>query len=241
MKKLIIATVIASFMLCAMAVPALSQTVGIEVGDRFTYEGYAKLTEQVGNPIAKPDWFTSWTTPWNNTDQVNRTVTAISGTTITFSVTTTYDNGTAPVTTSTDETIFSGYNRWVIGANMSIGDVIGQLGATQEDLLLSEESTWTWATGVTRNVISAGWVLVDSGGTYSNTYKNHYDKATGIIVAQELNFTLMSGSDSAKYEVYYILVDTNRWVIPEFPTGTVMLLMFVAVAVTVEIYRRKKN
>ena len=239
MKKIIMATVIATFMVCAMAVPALSQTVGIAVGDHFTYEGYARLTEQVGNRIAKPSWLISWTTGWNNTDQVTRTVTAISGTTITFNVTTTYDNGTAPVSTSTDETIFSGYNRWVIGANMSIGDVIGQLGATSEDLLLTEESTWTWTTGVTRDVISAGWVLDST--TYSNTYKNHYDKATGIIVAQELNLTLLSGSDSAKYEVYYILVDTNRWVIPEFPTGTVMLLMFVAVAATVEIYRRKKN
>jgi hypothetical protein len=74
--------------------------------------------------------------------------------------------------------------------------------------------------------------------------KLFWDKETGVLVEYEkISNATMGGAG----ELWYFciikneLVDTNLWtVIPEFPTSTVMLLMFVAVTVCVDIYRRKK-
>ena len=239
MKKTILMMSFVVCILSAMLLPAHAQTVGVAVGDYFLYEGYAELVDQVGSSFALPNWLVPWTSTWGNTDQVNRTVDSIDGTIVWFNVTTTYNNGTAPTSSLENETISESLNRWLIEPNMEVGGKIGELGSTGADLLLSEDSVWTWDTGVERDIVSAGW-LNDQSGSYYCTYKNHYDKATGILVSQEVMLTAYSGSDSVTYEVYNVLVETNRWTIPEFPTGTVMLLMFVGVSVSIDIYRRKK-
>lgn len=238
MKKQILMMSIALCVLSAMLVPVHAQTVGVAVDDYFVYEGTVTLVDQVGSPFALPTWMTPWTTAWNNTENVTRTVIAIDGITVSFNATTNYDNGTAPVSAVTAETIFQNYTRWVIGANMQVGDAIGQLGPGGT-LNLTEEYTWEWSAGVERDIITAGWIN-DAPGNYYCTYKNHYDQITGILVSQEVNLTAYSGSDMISYGIYNVMVETNRWVIPEFPTGTVMLLMFVAVTVSIDIYRRKK-
>ena len=152
-----------------------------------------------------------------------------------------YSNGTL-VTSEVVENITSSFWYRAIGAGMEAGDEIraasmwagayiinetiiidyGSTSGERETNVLSLYTDW-----------SAFW-----GITTTQTY--YWDKETGILVKQT-QVSDYSGDDADMHlELEVEMTNTNVWVIPEFPTGTVMLLMFAAVTVCVDIYRRKK-
>lgn len=84
-------------MFSVMVVPSLSQTtVGVAVGDHFQWVGtYSHVTD---NPAGMVPAQVSLYAFWNETEYVNRTVTSISGTDVTFDATWHFTNGTADKT-----------------------------------------------------------------------------------------------------------------------------------------------
>ena len=95
MKKVIFAMLFALFLLSAMAVPSLSQdlTVGVSLGDTFTYEGtwfhdVASGGTTIPNQLVPYQY-------WNETDSITRTVTDITGTMVTFENEYQFSNGTS--------------------------------------------------------------------------------------------------------------------------------------------------
>jgi hypothetical protein len=75
-------------------------------------------------------------------------------------------------------------------------------------------------------------------------YEYLFDKETGIKVYFQSSGTdaFDTSGNPFSYNCTLELIETNRegWtVIPEFPTGTVMLLIFVAVTVSISILRKR--
>ncbi len=78
-------------------------------------------------------------------------------------------------------------------------------------------------------------------------YEFLWDKETGIqVYFQNSGIEILDmgvPENWYSYNATLELVETNveGWtVIPEYPTGTVMLLVFVAITVSIVLYRRKK-
>jgi hypothetical protein len=244
MKKVILVMLLAVFMLSAMAVPSLSQdvTVGVSVGDWFMYEGDLVLWEADDGVPFPPHQMYSFLQTWNESDWQKRTVTNVSGTTVTYEIVTHYKNGTE-VTQTVDEGVTSAFTYYAIGANLGPGDQ-ARASIFGDPMILNETIDREYG-DITRETNYCEWSSFYSNPlpTLYDVYTHddfYWDKATGILAEWVYNGSLSMAEGNATYSVIQKLIDANVWVIPEFPTGTVMLLVFVAVTVCVDIYRRKK-
>jgi hypothetical protein len=91
------------------------------------------------------------------------------------------------------------------------------------------------------NVVIYDWDLL--GNVYH--IKALFDKATGMHVYFQISTTdaqAFGGGGTYSYNGTFDLIETNieGWtVIPEFPTGTAMLLIFVAVTVGISILQKR--
>jgi len=239
MKKILLAMLLSVFLLSTMTVPILSQdelTVGINVGDWFLYEGtLVEYEADEGVPFPPSPTYIFLKT-FNESDWLKRTVANVSGTTITFEVVTHYKNGT-DVTETIDEDITSAFTYFAIGANLTVGDEARPPRFGLPAMIINKTiEDWEYE-DITRETNYCIWNYTFGG---SHTWQVFWDKATGILVKWVYNASISVAQGNATWLLIQELVESNLWVIPEFPTGTVMLLIFVAVTVCVEIYRRKR-
>jgi len=194
-----------------------------------------------------PDQYVEFLYTYNETDWQKLTVTDIAGSNVTFDVLLHWKNGTE-TTYELEEDITSGTWTFVIGANLEAGDQVKDefllFGAlTYPPRYINETIVVDYGTGTREtNVLDYDHPtspLSPAASLHSTTL---WDKETGVLIKHHmvfLNNTSGLGHDySVTFEIE--LVEANLWVIPEFPTGTVMLLIFVAVTVCVGIYRRKR-
>ena len=244
MKKTMFALLFSIFMLSVLTVPSLSQdvTVGVAVGDWFMYEGDLVLWEADEGVPFPPHQMYSFLQTWNESDWQKRTVVNVSGTTITYEIVTHYKNGTE-VTTTVDEGVTSAFTYYAIGANLGPGDE-ARSSIFGDPMIINETIAREYG-DLTRETNYCEWASMYSNPlpTLSDVYTHddfYWDKATGILVEWVYNGSLSMAEGNATYSVIQKLIEANLWVIPEFPTGTVMLVVFVAVTACVDIYRRKK-
>lgn len=250
MKKVIATTMLfLLFLLSTLATPAFSQTItiGVEVGDWFLYEGTLVLYEADPGTPFPPNEYATVTQTYNESNWQNYTVTAIDGNNVTFEVVTDWINGSA--TTELNEDITEGFAMQVIPAGLEEGaelrpeydwtEVFG-FSWIWPARLLNESMMWTYE-GETRETNTLNWThpAFMTGSTDYTTQSYWWDKDTGVLVRYRVD-SLSSMQNYVHYVCVNQLVETNLWDIPEFPTGTIMLLTFVAVAVSIDIYRRKK-
>ena len=237
MKKILLAVLISVFLLSAMTVPALSQdewTVGVSVGDTLTYEGTVEWEADEGVPFP-PNPMITWLVPFNGTDWFSFTVTNVSGTLITFETLHHWKDGTETTGTFVENIASSSYH--AIGANMEVGDEITPSTPITTAAIIDETVEWEYD-GMTREINHA-WMNLNVTGNTAH-FEWWYDKATGIQLKLIDNSSAVTEQGNATWVAMAELVETNLWVIPEFPTGTAMLLIFVAITVCIDIYRRKK-
>jgi len=227
-----------------MTVPALAQydwDVGIKVGDWFKYKGTLRLWEGDAFPPLLLDRLQTW----NASDWMEYTVTDIEEFIVTFEVTTHWKDGTETVDTL-EEDMMNSMNPMVIGANLTEGTEIRPetefLGYPVLAKFLNASVMREYESGSRETN-----VLTYTDDVLGNYYHQEYlfDKETGIRVYYQSNATDVVDITENRYSYIatFELIETNveNWiVIPEFPTGTVMLLIFVAITVCVGIYRRKK-
>jgi hypothetical protein len=231
-----LAILIAAVMLSAMVVPSLSQavTVGVVVGDWFIYEGDLVLWQADEGVPFPPNAMLGFLKRWNESDWEKRTVANVSGTTITYEILTHWKNGTEETMTM-DEDVTSAFTLYAIGANLGPGDqarppIMGYpmiINATidREYEDIERETNYCEWTATLGNVY-----------THDDLY---WDKETGILVEWVYNGSISMTEGNATYSVIQKLIEANLWMVPEFPNGTVMLVMFVAVTICVGICRRK--
>lgn len=235
--KLFGLTVLGLFLLSALAVSGLCQelAVGVEVGDYFVYD-YSIDVEGELYMLTDydPDDVYGFFQTWNTTDWERNEVVAVSGDVITFNVTTVYVNG-SETNKIVDFNVTSSHDFWVIGADMEAGEQAGTL-ADLDPLYIDETVQWTYEEE-TRDANTANWFEL------SVERSMWWDKQTGVLVKEWACFwvvNLENMEEALTLTGWHVLADTNRWVVPEFPSGTVMALVFVAVTVCVGIYRRRR-
>jgi hypothetical protein len=238
-KKIVLLTLFSVFLLSAMTVPSLSQwTVGVKVGDWFLYE--STLVEYEGEPFPPNEYMTFLQT-YNDSDWQKLTVTAVSGTTITFESVTHWKNG-SDTTTTIEEEITTSSELWAIGANLTVGEEVRP-----------EDTFWGWPAriinetinteydGLIRETNYVPWSFMGGPeGDWPFNYEYYFDKETGILVKYVAAAELYQETGDVTFLAVNELVDLNVWVIPEYPTVTVMLLAFVAITVSIGLYGRKK-
>jgi hypothetical protein len=240
MKKKMLIVLLSVFLLSAMIVPSLSQldmTVGVSVGDHFTFESVIDAYTTT-NASYVPSEFDSPFISLNQSDYVTYTVLDVVDKNITFQILTHWSNGTE-TTTEQEEAIDTSYNYWAIGANMEAGDVIREASFMSGERTINETTTMEWG-DVTRdvNVHDTIWDWSSWFGVISHRIY-YWDKETGMLL-KEVIITDYDGDNGVVHlEQTVEIVDTNLWVIPEFPTGTAMLLVFIAITVSIDLYRRK--
>ena len=244
MKKILFALLFSVFLFSATAFPALSQemTVGVEVGDWFKYK--AEVTQwESPDPFLPVGFYGPLNLYENETNYILYTVTDITGSNVNFTITYDWKNGTQTEATTTQDVSTANTQIFMIGANMEEGDLVSDnwdfFGImTYPKRFLNETIMYDYA-DVSRETNVCEYDLDVSGTPY--TYLFHWDKETGIRVYYE-NWGDVPAIFTSEYEyrVKWWLIDTNIWVVPEFPTATVMLLIFVAVTVCIDIYKRKK-
>lgn len=235
MKKILLAMLFSVFLLSAMAVPAQSQTtVGVSVGDSFTYIGDYFHDADVGGSTI-PNQLLPYVF-WNATDSITRTVTDVTGTVITWETEYQFSNGSTATETGTED-ITNPADYTCIPANLEVGDVFYYDGTyAQADLTITEERTIDY--GETSRPANYHFTTTGAWATVGRQY--WFDKETGILVKAVLDATYAGAEQNSTSGGSFELIESSVWVVPEFPTGTVMLLVFVAVTVCVEIYRRKR-
>jgi uncharacterized protein YheU (UPF0270 family) len=234
MKKTMLAVLFSAFMLAAMGAPSLSQesVPGVAAGDYFVYEGFfVHNTTNSFLPIAEqllPYMF------WNETDYVTYTVIGVTGTNITFEAVLEYSNGTE-VTETVVEDVTNPVNYLCIGAGLESGDVfIADDGYGSGTLQINETINVDYGMEIRETNYHASTTSVEA--VIMRQY--WFDLQCGFLARQVLTAEYTEGTDNSTTEFTLMLMETN--VIPEFSVGTVMLLVFVAVTVCVDIYRRKR-
>lgn len=236
MKKAILAMLFALFLLSAMTVPSLSQdlTAGVSVGDTFTYEG-TWFHNVISGGTTVPNQLVDYQF-WSESDSVTRTVIDVTGTMVTFENEYHFSNGTSSTDIVVEDVTSPGWVHLCVGANMEPGDtfyydetylvdylsfnstVMIDYETDSRETLYHQSTTAAWAT-----VIRQYW----------------FDKETGILVKAQLDAEYNFEDQNSTSGTLVELVGSSVWVIPEFPIGTVMLAVFVAVTACVGIYRRK--
>lgn len=246
MKQIILTVLLSVFLLSAMIVPSLSQdwTVGVSVGDTFKYAG--TLVSWESDAVSFPPTYLEFLQTYNESDWMEYTVTGIDAENVTFEVTTHWKNGTETVSTMEDN-MTSSQSMMVIGADLTEGTEI-RVARTDP----------TWGIEYAARILEAPVMREYESGTketnvliydqdiFGNIFHYEYlwDKETGIqVYFQNSGIDVLDMNQNMySYNVTLELIETNvaDWtVIPEFPTGTVMLLVFIAITVSIDLYRRK--
>jgi len=253
MKKTILIVLLSVFLLSAMIVPSLSQdvTVGVSVGDWFKFEGtllYYEADEGVPFP---PSQYVTQPMVYNESDWQTVTVTDITGNNVTVEIVTHWKNGTE-TTEEVNEDITVGMTMQIIPANMEGGDVLREETDIGFGMIWParnlNESIMVEYLNSTREANVLDWT--HPAMMFAPDDRTHqvydWDKETGALVKFSMDGNTTAWDESynaigqAHYMVENVIVDTNIWtVIPEFPTGTVMLLVFIAITVSIDLYRRK--
>jgi hypothetical protein len=245
-KKIALAMLLSVFLFTVMTVPSLSQdvTVDVSVGDWFVFE--ATILEWIAEPDVPfpPDQYMTILYTFNETDWEKYTVTDIAGGNITFEVVTHWKNGTEITSEQTKDITIHGTFRF-IPANLESGDLLRDefslFGLLNYPPMYLNDSIMVDYGTETReaNVLDYEQpTLLPEDSVHT---RNLWDKETGVLIKSQNVYNNTSALGQKFFVIYEVeLVDANLWVIPEFPTGTVMLLIFVAVTTCVGIYRRKK-
>ncbi|MCZ2808016.1 MAG: hypothetical protein O2V44_01520 [Candidatus Bathyarchaeota archaeon] len=249
MKKIILTMLLSVFLLSAMTVPALAQPldVGVQVGDWFKYE--AKVTQWESEDPFLPEGFIGpLSLADNETNYILYTVTDITpgdgGANVTFSVTYDWKNGSVTEATNVQNVSTANTQIFMIGANMAEGDMVSDVwnffdimdypARYINETILFENPDGTRETNVVE------YHLDVIGTPYD--YIFYWDKATGMRLYYE-NYGDVPEIFTAAYEytVIWELVESSYETvyIPEL-TGPIMLLVFIAITVSIDLYRRKK-
>lgn len=247
---------IAMFMLATMALPASSQTVGVAVGDWFDYSISATQTTNSTGTAYVPNIIGTMAlssitynlilqTPYVS---VKRTVTAVSGTAVNF--TEEWTDGAGSVTTLENVMVnaTSGNMYWaLIPANLEADDTVYSSPTyvypqTNATFYINATESKTYPSSVSRDVCTMAWNYDHGNARAYFNASYSWDQTTGILVDSNLTTYFMDTSGTGRTTTIFLfnLGASSKWDVPEFPTATVMLLMFVAVAVSIDIFRRKK-
>jgi len=255
-NKTALLTLVSVFLLSIMLVTSISaqeRRVDFIEGDWFKY-GDIAVNWNSNNPNATfPSLPFSLPFPLpdqeliekiNQTEWVLVSVEDVSGTNITFQATVHFENGA--------ESVFGGYVNIDTGdGNMTFLAISADLGVNDTIYNSSEYSTWKIDETVVKaypdcaretNHLNMTQELSWSCGIEFYFYFSidlYWDKSTGILVEMSGEGNYQIGEDITFWSAFGRIIDSSSWIIPEFPTGTSMLIILLALTGVIAIYKQK--
>lgn len=206
-------------------------TVGVSKGDEFEYTTYSVFNSDFfDTPPA--DMVERNQTQWQRV-----TVTDVTGSKISVQVITHFRNGTEAEVdgfcdVDTGETTVAQVA--FIGANLNSYDTINPSAA--DPYYVNATIVRDYADGQ-RETNLLSFVQTEETqevGTYTRITQYYFDKATGVLVEFLYDFYYTGLSST----LYFNLVSSNVWVIPEFPAW-IVLPLFITVALSALAIKRK--
>ena len=222
--RIALLNLIATFLLLALVMEASAQprTVGVSVGNTFTYSPTVSWSSN--DSTATPP---SYLVEFNDTQWEEFTVTAISGTNITMQATTDYKNGTEITTggwvdVNTGDT--ENMSEEVISANLAARDSV-YTSSPYNSYVINDTVIRTYLSGER----DTNHINLASSGTPSYSNDLYWDKTTGVLVEVVQDVTNQTGGYTTTWSLDIQITSSNVWtVVPEFPTWTSTLLIFIA-------------
>ncbi len=213
---LLVLLIVASAAIIYAALPGPAKaTVGVHVGDSFTYHiiGYSNLTDL--NAVESPGF-----SQYNQTDYFKVTITGVNVTSVSLETLWRFTNGTEVTGEQTidlsngAETVTTGF--WAVySANLNVGDLLRPTGF--DKLTVNATDTYAYAGGSrTRNFWYIASMFRDVNDPTGNTQRYDYtalwfDKKTGMLI----NLTSYSEyNNPGKVEVItWNLVNSTVWAV----------------------------
>jgi len=228
-----------------ISVVAQPRIVGVNAGEWFKY-GDITVNWSSNDPNATfPPPYWEELEGWNETEWSLSTVEDVSGTNVTFQFIYHFKNGT--------ETTESGYidldtgdgnmTYMAISANLDAGDTI----YTSEDhsgWQINETIVRTYPDSVrdTNHINMTSEYSMTINETeyyYYNSMNFYWDRESGVFVEDYFEGINQTGEYTTTWSALSRITESNVWVIPEFPTWTPMLLVFVILTVSIIVYKQR--
>jgi hypothetical protein len=234
---------VSALILLSMVPICLAQprAVGVSEGDWFKF-GELDISWESTNPNATVP---SYVTEFNETEWILYSVVSVNGTNITIRAVDHFKNGTeialdawTDIETGVINLTFSG-KLWpavnlIIGANLKENDTI----YTSDPHFINETITRVYASG-SRETNHYN-VTVENAYSFQYFSINYYwDRVCGFLVEISLKEVYEQDSYTINYSDSMKITESNRWVVPEFPSMLIMPLFMIATLLAVIVYRRK--
>jgi hypothetical protein len=206
-------------------------TVGVKKGDEFEYKTYSTFHSTLFD-APSPDLVELNQTQWQRV-----TVTDVSGSKISVQVLTHYKNGTEDVMDGFCD-VYTGETTVAqvafIGADLNSYDTINP--SASEPYYVNATLFRDYKDGQRETNLLEFDVTGENEqvGTYSRITQYYFDKTTGVLVEFFYSF-YYTGLETT---IYFYIVSSNVWVIPEFPAW-IILPLFVTVALSALAIKRK--
>jgi hypothetical protein len=205
------------------------------VGNKFRYG--VTVSWSSNDPSAAPP---SYLVDVNDTQWLEVTITAISGTIIAGQTTKHYKNGTeitmggwVDVNTGDGENITS----LVISANLAAGDS-AYTSSPYNTWIINETVPRTYLSGVRE---TNHFNTTFSSGAQSYRYDSYWDKSTGVGVEQLQEATNKTGAYTTTWSLDTQIISSDVWNVPEFPTWTPALLILIALTSAIMVIARQRQ
>lgn len=262
MKKTILLA-FSVFLLSLMTVTsaAQSRTVGVTVGDWFKYSDI-RVNWSSNDPNATLPLVREWLKEMNETKWFLLSVKNVSGAIISFQTVKHFKDGSEK-TENGNVSVYAGTGHMpaimigisvTISANLNENDTI-YASPHFSDWKINETVTKTYAGGGREtNHLNMTW---ESTWTINSTlYETIYyfedfywDRRTGILVEYSFEEIMRVGEYLTTLSMSYRIVESNVWIVSEFPMWTLTLFVFIVISVAIVIFywcvkmttKRKKN
>lgn len=247
-KKIVLLTSFSVFLLSAMVVKSVvaqPRTVGVAAGNWFKY-GTFDVDWSSNDPNAKfPPSGWEVFADLNKTEWELIRVEDISGTNVTIQATSHFKNET--------ETFEGGCVNIDTGdGNMSLVVISANLNANDALYTSGSYSTWKINETIVRaypngaretNLLNMtyehSWTVNETQNYYYFTMNFYWDKSTGILVEDYYELINQTGEYLTTWSALAGITESNVWVVPEFPTWTAILIVFVIITAATVFYKRR--
>jgi len=83
------------------------------------------------------------------------------------------------------------------------------------------------------------WTINETECYYYYLMNFYWDKSTGIFVESSIEVRNQTGDYLTTWSVLMGITDSNKWVVPEFPTWTSLLILLVVITFATATCKRR--
>ncbi len=232
---------------------AQTRTAGVSIGNTFKYTYTLDFNMSNSTDFALPSMFESLFDQAKSIEWAKISILDISGTSVTTQTQLHFKNGTEQSSVSTTDigTGEGNMTLFLVASNLNQNDPIYVANLGEETETINETITRNYQSGVRQlnhqSLVMDYNVTQDEASDFNMTsFQQHnkedifWDRQLGVLVEMSYEMVAQSPTFNANISLKLNLVESNRLVVPEFPTLAPMILVLLASGLAVAIYRKKR-